>query len=99
MAELKIIQGDDKNIKVNFTGAGADQIQSFYFSSASLGITKHFTEKIDGAWIITLTSEETKSFTKGTHSFDITVTTLGGETITSIYNGTICVHEKTNKID
>lgn len=99
MTDLKIIQGDDKHIKVNFTGDGATQIQGFYFSSNKLGISKYFGEQVDGSWIIDLTSEETTQFPSGVANFDITVKTLDGKTITSIYEGTLCVAEKTNKID
>ena len=99
MGELKIIQGDDKHIRVNFEGESASQVESFYFSSKSLNITKHFTEKIDDNWYVDLTSEETSKFEEGLHTFDITAKTLNGDIITGIYNGTVCVHPKENIIN
>lgn len=105
MADLQIVQGDDKHICVDFVCANKDKdcntiVSSFYFTSKSLGINKHFTEKeSDGHWYVVLTSEETSKFPTGVHTFDITAKTIDSDTLTGIYHGTICVKEKDNSID
>lgn len=102
MAEMEyiIIQGDDKHTRVDFVGGGAKLVQSFYFTSKTLGINKLFTEKeSDGNWYITLTSEETKNLKVGHHNFDITAKTTDDDTYTALYHGTVCVKEKNNSIE
>lgn len=99
MADLQIVQGDDKHIRVIFDGESASQVAGFYFTSKDLDINKYFDTKTDENWYIDLTSEETAKFQSGTKNFDITAKTVGGDIITGIYHGTICVKEKDNKID
>ena len=104
MADIQIVQGDDKHILVDFVSAnpnvnGNSIIESFYFSSKALGISKHFTEKdSDGKWYVTLTSEETMVFPAGAYTFDITAKTVDSTTLTGVYHGTVCIKEKDNSI-
>ena len=72
MSDFSIIQGDDKSIIVEFTGAVSQEIVGFYFSSKRLGVSKYFGEKIEDKWIISFASEETRNFPDGIASFDIT---------------------------
>ncbi len=104
MADIQIVQGDDKHILVDFVSTnpnenGNDIVESFYFSSKALGISKHFTEKDDGRWYAILTSEETKAFPTGVYTFDITAKTVDSTTLTGVYHGTVCIKEKDNSID
>lgn len=104
MADIQIVQGDDKHILVNFVCPNKNEdcnelVESFYFTSKKLGINKHFTEKDnDGRWYITLTSEETIGLLPIVASFDITVKTIDSDTLTGFYHGTVCVKEKDNSI-
>lgn len=104
MADIQIVQGDDKHILVNFVCPNKNEdcnelVESFYFTSKKLGINKHFTEKDnDGRWYITLTSEETIGLLPIVASFDITVKTIDSDTLTGFYHGTLCVKEKDNSI-
>lgn len=105
MSDIQIVQGDDKHILVDFVSAnpnanGNSIVESFYFSSKALGISKHFTKKDDdGRWYVTLTSEETMVFPTGVYTFDITAKTVDNTTLTGVYHGTLCIKEKDNSID
>jgi hypothetical protein len=98
MTDFSIIQGDDKSIIVEFTGAVSQEIVGFYFSSKKLGVSKYFGEKIEDKWIISFTSEETRNFPDGVASFDITAKTSDGQTLTGVYHGVVCIKEKDNSI-
>lgn len=104
MADIQIVQGDDKHILVNFVCPNKDEdcnelVESFYFTSKRLGIDKHITEKDnDGRWYIALSSEETINLPPIVSSFDITAKTIDSDTITGFYHGTICVKKKDNSI-
>lgn len=99
MADYIIVQGDDKHTRVEMIGTGVELVQAFYFTSKTLGINKLFDRKEeDGYWYIALTSEETRDFKVGVHSFDITVKTVDSDIFTALYHGTVCVKEKDNSI-
>ena len=57
MADLQIVQGDDKHIRVNFLGDSASRVAGFYFSSSTLNLNKYYDKKVDDNWYIDLTSE------------------------------------------
>jgi hypothetical protein len=99
MADFKIVQGDDKHIRVNFLGDSATQVAGFYFTSSALSLSKYFDTKVDDNWYLDISSEETSKLPVGTFNFDITARTLTGDLITGIYHGTVCVLEKDNKIE
>ena len=99
MADLQIVQGDDKHIRVKFDGESASRVAGFYFSSKDLNLTKYFDKKVDGIWYLDFTSQETAQFPVGTKNFDITAKTITNDIITGIYHGTMCVKEKDNKIE
>ncbi len=47
MADLQIVQGDDKHIRVNFLGDSASRVAGFYFSSSTLNLNKYYDKKVD----------------------------------------------------
>lgn len=97
MADIQIVQGDDKHIQVTFCGKRADIVEAFYFTSRSLNINKYISSKeVDENWYIALTSEETAQLPVGVHSFDITVKTVDSDTLTGLYHGIVCVKGKDN---
>ncbi len=99
MANIRIVQGDDKHIKVKFIGDSATIVQGFYFTCATLGINKYFDQKTDDEWYINLSREETRDLDVGIHVFDITAKTISGDIVTGVYHGTVCVLKKDNMVE
>lgn len=99
MADLQIVQGDDKHIKVCITGVGGEFVSEVFFSSATLNLVESTTDKTrDDSWVVFISREKTKNLPTGVHTFDITARFENGDIKTGIYHGTVCVLKKDNLV-
>lgn len=99
MNTIEIIQGDTLDLEVSILGLEEyDLVNNIYFTSEKLGIKKELTKISNDTFILNFTSEETKNLQKGIYSYDLTIYFNEEKVDTTIYNGSIIVFEKENKI-
>ena len=98
-SDIVIIQGDTYEKHVSIDGVFLSAIESVYFSCGKLNITKQLN--YDGSinrFVLTLSSDETKTFKPVVTDYDITVKLNGDKVTTGLYRGKLIVAEKNNPI-
>lgn len=98
-----IVQGDTEEYYITLIADDIELIPTdvshLYFSSRNLNITKELLwDDEKNAFILSFTSDETKTFPKGKHSWDLTLYTTDSAISTCIYEDIIQVFPKKNEV-
>lgn len=97
---IQIVQGDSYNFKI-IVEKGIELINKLYFSSGNLNIIKEaekVTSQNETFFIVKFTSLETQNLKCCCTTYDITAELENDQVRTTIYNGTLKVLKKGNKI-
>ena len=96
---LQMVQGDDFELTISVHGGEeCEDIESIYFSSQDLNVSKKFQDIGDGLYYISFPCEETRQFIPKIANFDITIRFIDGETITALFQNKLEILRKGNKI-
>lgn len=94
---LQIIQGDVFELCIDIDGIDHNLIEKITFSSKSLGLNEPL-QYYDGRFTIRIEGERTKVFPIGFSGYDLTLTLLGGESLTIKHGEKIEVLKKINLV-
>lgn len=94
---LQIIQGDIFELCIDIKDIDHSLIEKAMFSSKSLGLNETL-EYYDGRFTIRIEGEHTKVFPIGFSGYDLTLTLLGGESLTIKHGEKIEVLKKVNMV-
>lgn len=96
---IKIIQGDTVCVEFAFSGLDYSAVDKFIFSSNELEIEKE-CEYIpeEDIYLLSLDPSETETLSSGTTNYDITIKLLSGSIYTVVYEQSLVVLQKNNRI-
>lgn len=97
---IKVVQGDTFNANIKVNNISHENIRAVYFSCQKLGINKElqYNSELD-RYILKLTSEETEQHPNFYGEYDITIYFNGDNVKTAVYNASIEILDKFNKVD
>ena len=96
---IQIVQGDTYILEVAFENAEISLIEAIYFTCDKLSVCKKLEYNDDDRFFyLTLESNETKQFPKGTYNYDLTINFLEDNVKTVQYKAIINILEKNNKV-
>lgn len=94
---IKIVSGDTYQKRVIIDDIDNEIIKSIYFTSKELNICRELVFR-DGAYILTLNSEETKYDEIFRGYYDLTIEFIDGKINTIVYQKPILIEPKENEV-
>ena len=95
---IKLIQGDTLNLIITVE-EGANQIEELYFSCERLNLSKTLTKIDDTHYMVNFDAEFTCDCSICNTTFDITAKLKDNQIVTVIYNDSLKILKKENKIN